>query len=122
MGTDRVYAVGRQRRTAVELSARVLRAVRLDAEAALGVSVRSCVVTVPAYFNEEQRFATMKAAELAELEVLRILNEPTAAAIAYGVHRRTSESTFLVFDLGGGARRADANGAPYGRTGARAAR
>ncbi len=102
IGGDREYKLNESAYNAVELSACVLRSLREDASAALGTEVEACVVTVPAYFNEEQRFATIKAAELAGLEVLRVLNEPTAAAMAYGIHERDRDAEILVFDLGGG--------------------
>jgi molecular chaperone HscC len=102
MGTDLQYPIAGARYGAVELSAMVLKSLKADAERALGRAVTRAVVTVPAYFDEAQRFATQKAGELAGLDVVRILNEPTAAAIAHGLHRRTSDATLLVFDLGGG--------------------
>ncbi len=102
MGSDEQFSLDMRQHGAVELSACILRALREDAARTLGTEVTGCVITVPAYFNEEQRFATMKAGELAGLNVMRILNEPTAAAIAYGLHRLDKESKFLVFDLGGG--------------------
>ena len=102
MGTEQTYTLGTETYGAIELSALILRALREDAEAALGEDLRKAVITVPAYFNDEQRYATMKAGELAELEVERIVNEPTAAAMAFGLHEAEDESTFLVFDLGGG--------------------
>ena len=86
----------------VELSAYVLDALRNDAERVLETSVTRCVVTVPAYFSEAQRSATRDAARMAGFVVERVLNEPTAAAIAYGLHRKEDERQFLVFDLGGG--------------------
>jgi molecular chaperone HscC len=102
MGTDVTYALLGARYGSVELSALVLGALKADAERALHGPVQKCVVTVPAYFDEAQRFATMKAGELAGLEVVRILNEPTAAAIAYGLHRKARDGVLLVLDLGGG--------------------
>lgn len=102
MGTERVRQVGREAMTPIELSACVLDALRADAERALGCAIDRCVVTVPAYFGEPQRVATKRAAELAGFTVERVLNEPTAAAIAYGLHRADQETSFLVFDLGGG--------------------
>jgi len=102
MGSDRKRAVGERTLTAVELSAHVLDALRSDAERALGGEVVRCVITVPAYFDDAQRHATRQAAELAGFHVERILNEPTAAAIAYGLHKRDDESLFAVVDLGGG--------------------
>jgi molecular chaperone HscC len=85
-----------------ELSAMVLRSLKADAERHLGETVTDAVITVPAYFNDKQRQATRRAGQLAGLNVERLLNEPTAAALAYGIHQRDVESRFLVFDLGGG--------------------
>ena len=102
MGSDTRYTVGPDRYSAVELSALVLKALRADAERDLGLSVERAVITVPAYFNDAQRYATMQAGELAGLDVVRIINEPTAAAIAHGLHNKASDGTILVFDLGGG--------------------
>src|SRR5690349_17745036 len=86
---------------AQELSARVLQKLKRDAEAYLGEDVTDAVITVPAYFDDAQRQATKEAGEIAGLKVLRIINEPTAAALAYGLDRG-EEQTVLVFDLGGG--------------------
>jgi molecular chaperone HscA len=88
-------------RTPVEVSAEILRTLRLRAEASLGGALAGAVVTVPAYFDDAQRQATKDAAQLAGLNVLRLLNEPTAAAIAYGLDN-ASEGTYAVYDLGGG--------------------
>ncbi|GAA3483370.1 molecular chaperone DnaK [Streptomyces yanii] len=90
-----------KRYTAQEISARVLQKLKRDAEAYLGEDVSDAVVTVPAYFNDAQRTATKEAGEIAGLTVLRIVNEPTAAALAYGLDKE-SDQTILVFDLGGG--------------------
>ncbi|MBH5338579.1 molecular chaperone DnaK [Streptomyces pactum] len=90
-----------RRYTAQEISARVLQKLKRDAEAYLGEDVTDAVVTVPAYFNDAQRTATKEAGEIAGLRVLRIVNEPTAAALAYGLDKE-SDQTILVFDLGGG--------------------
>ncbi|MCJ1676058.1 molecular chaperone DnaK [Streptomyces sp. APSN-46.1] len=90
-----------KRYTAQEISARVLQKLKRDAEAYLGEDVTDAVVTVPAYFNDSQRQATKEAGEIAGLKVLRIVNEPTAAALAYGLDKENDE-TVLVFDLGGG--------------------
>ncbi|MFJ8077129.1 molecular chaperone DnaK [Streptomyces sp. NPDC096176] len=87
--------------TTQEISARVLQKLKRDAEAYLGEDVTDAVITVPAYFNDSQRTATKEAGEIAGLKVLRIINEPTAAALAYGLDKE-SEQTILVFDLGGG--------------------
>ncbi|WP_405810570.1 molecular chaperone DnaK [Streptomyces sp. NBC_00210] len=89
-----------KRYTAQEISARVLQKLKRDAEAYLGEDVTDAVITVPAYFNDSQRTATKEAGEIAGLKVLRIINEPTAAALAYGLDK--DDQTILVFDLGGG--------------------
>jgi molecular chaperone HscC len=103
MGTEHRTVLGRgQAFLPEELSALVLRSLKADAEAYLGEEVREAVITVPAYFNDRQRKATRRAGQLAGLKVERLLNEPTAAALAYGLHELASESQFLVFDLGGG--------------------
>ncbi|MEV0532858.1 molecular chaperone DnaK [Kitasatospora sp. NPDC050463] len=94
-------SVDGKRYTAQEISARVLQKLKRDAEAYLGEDVTDAVVTVPAYFNDSQRTATKEAGEIAGLKVLRIVNEPTAAALAYGLDKE-SDQTILVFDLGGG--------------------
>ena len=85
-----------------EISARISRQLKADAEAYLGDKVTEAVITVPAYFNDAQRQATKEAGEIAGLNVKRIINEPTAAALAYGLDRGDAEETILVFDLGGG--------------------
>jgi molecular chaperone HscC len=102
MGTDHVVPLGKRSFRPEELSALVLRSLKADAEAFLGTSVSEAVITVPAYFNDRQRKATRIAGQLAGLTVERLVNEPTAAALAYGLHQRQHDSTFLVFDLGGG--------------------
>jgi len=88
--------------TAQEISARTLQKLKRDAEAYLGTTVDKAVITVPAYFDDAQRTATKEAGQIAGLEVLRIINEPTAAALAYGLDRDETDQTILVFDLGGG--------------------
>jgi molecular chaperone HscC len=102
MGTDRRIRLGRQEFRPEELSSLVLRALKEDAEAFLGHPVEEAIVTVPAYFSDAQRKATKAAGTLAGLKVDRLLNEPTAAALAYGIRDKEQESKFLVFDLGGG--------------------
>jgi molecular chaperone HscC len=102
MGTDRRVRVGESELSPQELSALVLRSLRADAEAALGQPVEEAVVTVPAYFDEAQRRATRDAGVIAGLRVDRIINEPTAAALAYGLHERHRELRAVVLDLGGG--------------------
>lgn len=102
MGTDRTVKLGRRSFRAEELSALVLKSLKADAEAALGEPVSHAVISVPAYFRDAQRKATKAAGEIAGLVVDRLINEPTAAAIAYGLHDQLEESTFIVFDLGGG--------------------
>ncbi len=102
MGSRRATRLGRRDFQPEELSALVLRSLKADAEHYLGEAVTEAVITVPAYFNDKQRKATRRAGELAGLKVERLLNEPTAAALAYGIHNLSDESRFLVFDLGGG--------------------
>ena len=88
--------------TAQEISARTLMKLKRDAESYLGDTVTQAVITVPAYFDDAQRTATKEAGTIAGLEVLRIINEPTAAALAYGLDKGDEDETILVFDLGGG--------------------
>ncbi len=102
MGSQRTTQLGKRGFLPEELSALVLQRLKADAEAFLGAPVTEAVITVPAYFNDRQRKATRRAGELAGLRVERLLNEPTAAALAYGIHDLEDESRFLVFDLGGG--------------------
>ena len=101
MGTDHKVKLGKQAFTATELSSLVLRSLKEDAETFLGEPVTEAVISLPAYFNDNQRHATKLAAELAGLKVERLINEPTAAAIAYGLHEK-QEGLFLILDLGGG--------------------
>ncbi|MBA3303283.1 MAG: molecular chaperone DnaK, partial [Acidimicrobiia bacterium] len=91
-----------KRYTAQEISARILQKLKRDAESYLGDTVTQAVITVPAYFNDAERTATKEAGQIAGLEVLRIINEPTAAALAYGLDKEGADQTILVFDLGGG--------------------
>lgn len=102
MGSARTYRLGKQTFKPEELSALVLKALKSDAERYLGCEPEGAVITVPAYFRDAQRKATRLAGELAGLKVERIINEPTAAALAYDVHREEDERRYLVFDLGGG--------------------
>ncbi|MCA0330298.1 MAG: molecular chaperone DnaK [Actinobacteria bacterium] len=102
MGTAWNVDIDGKAYTAQEISARVLQKLKRDAEAYLGDTVADAVITVPAYFNDAQRQATKEAGEIAGLNVLRIINEPTAAALAYGLDKGEKEQTILVFDLGGG--------------------
>ncbi|WP_457964071.1 molecular chaperone DnaK [Arthrobacter sp. D1-29] len=102
MGTDWSVSVDDKKYTAQEISARILMKLKNDAESYLGEKVTDAVVTVPAYFNDAQRQATKEAGEIAGLNVLRIVNEPTAAALAYGLDKGKEDELILVFDLGGG--------------------
>ena len=102
MGTDWTVAIDDKKYTAQEISARILMKLKNDAESYLGEKVTDAVVTVPAYFNDAQRQATKEAGEIAGLNVLRIVNEPTAAALAYGLDKGKEDELILVFDLGGG--------------------
>jgi molecular chaperone HscC len=102
MGTQVQARLGRRDYSPEELSSLVLRSLKADVEAFVGEPVDRAVITVPAYFNDKQRKATRRAGELAGFTVERLINEPTAAALAYGIHELDEESPFLVFDLGGG--------------------
>src|ERR1700756_3445945 len=102
MGTDWSIEVDGKKYTAPEISARILMKLKRDAESYLGEDITDAVITTPAYFNDAQRQATKEAGQTAALKVLGIINEPTAAALAYGLDKGDKEQTILVFDLGGG--------------------
>lgn len=102
MGTSQKITIGRREFDSAELSSLVLRSLREDAQVFLGCAVKDAVITVPAYFNDNQRKATKLAGEMAGLTVRRIINEPTAAALVYGFHDRHATRKFIVIDLGGG--------------------
>ncbi|MBY4127497.1 molecular chaperone DnaK [Rhodococcus fascians] len=102
VGTDWTVEIDDKKYTPQEISARTLQKLKRDAEAYLGEEITDAVITVPAYFEDAQRQATKEAGQIAGLNVLRIVNEPTAAALAYGLDKGDSEQTILVFDLGGG--------------------
>ena len=102
MGTSWTIDIDGKKYTAQEISARILGKLKRDAESYLGDTISQAVITVPAYFDDAQRTATKEAGQIAGLEVLRIINEPTAAALAYGLDKEEKDQTVLVFDLGGG--------------------
>jgi len=102
MGTDWTFEVEDKKYTPQEISARILMKLKRDAETYLGEDVSDAVITVPAYFNDAERQATKEAGEIAGLNVLRIINEPTAAALSYGLDKGKEDELILVFDLGGG--------------------
>jgi len=102
MGTDYKYKIRGKEFTPQQLSAFLLQKIKRDAEAYLGEEIKKAVITVPAYFNDNQRQATKDAGEIAGLEVVRIINEPTAAALAYGIDKSEEELKIMVYDFGGG--------------------
>ncbi|MEL7655541.1 MAG: molecular chaperone HscC [Bacillota bacterium] len=102
MGSEKQYKLGKYTFSPEELSSLILKSLKGDAEAYFGQEITEAIVSVPAYFNDAQRKATKRAAELAGLNVIRLISEPTAAAISYGLHQKELETKFLVFDLGGG--------------------
>ncbi len=102
MGTDYAVTIDDRTYTPQEISAMILQKIKADAEAFLGEEVTQAVITVPAYFNDNQRQATKDAGTIAGLEVLRLINEPTAAAFAYGLTKEKEEAKIAVLDLGGG--------------------
>jgi molecular chaperone DnaK len=102
MGTDKKVKLGEKEFTPEEISAKILAYIKSYAEEKLGYSVNKAVITVPAYFNDAQRTATKNAGKIAGLDVERIINEPTAAALAYGLDKLDKEQKILVYDLGGG--------------------
>ena len=102
MGTSHKYSIDGKEYTPQQISAFILQKIKKDAEEFLGEKVNKAVITVPAYFDDNQRQATKDAGTIAGLEVVRIVNEPTAAAMAYGLDKQDTELKILVFDLGGG--------------------
>jgi len=102
MGTSWSVTIDKKKYKAQEISARILQKLKRDAESYLGDTVTEAVITVPAYFDDAQRQATKEAGAIAGLDVMRIINEPTAAALAYGLDKEGAEQTIVVFDLGGG--------------------
>src|SRR3990170_1587801 len=102
IGTNFVYKVHGKEFTPQQISAFILQKIKRDAEAFLGEPINKAVITVPAYFDDNQRQATKDAGTIAGLEVVRIVNEPTAAALAYGLDKVGKDQKILVFDLGGG--------------------
>src|SRR3989344_2418908 len=102
IGTSHKYKIHGKEYTPQQLSAFLLQKIKVDAEAFLGDKVEKAVITVPAYFDDNQRQATKDAGAIAGLEVIRIINEPTAASLAYGLDKQSKEQKIVVFDFGGG--------------------
>src|SRR5947199_10589175 len=102
MGTDFKFRVFGKEYTPQQISSFILQKIKRDSEAFLGETVDRAVITVPAYFNDHQRQATKDAGTIAGLEVVRIINEPTAACLAYGIDKKGADEKIMVFDLGGG--------------------
>ena len=102
MGTDFKYSVHGKEYTPQQISAFLLQKIKKDAESFIGEPIKKAVITVPAYFDDNQRQATKDAGTIAGLEVVRIINEPTAACLAFGLDKADAEQKILVFDLGGG--------------------
>ena len=102
MGTNHKYKIDSKEYTPQQISAFILQKIKRDAESFLGEKIEKAVITVPAYFDDNQRQATKDAGAIAGLEVIRIINEPTSAALAYGLDKQNKDAKILVFDLGGG--------------------
>src|SRR3989338_6425362 len=102
MGTNHIYKVGKKTYTPQQISAFILQKIKQDAEEFIGEKIEKAVITVPAYFDDNQRQATKDAGKIAGLDVIRIVNEPTAASLAYGLDKQHKEQKILVFDFGGG--------------------
>ena len=102
MGSDWSIKLGKNSFSPIQLSSLILGSLKADAESHLNCEIDRAVITVPAYFHDVQRQATIEAGKMAGLKVERIINEPTAAAMAYGIHEKTADRTVAVFDLGGG--------------------